>query len=161
MKPYIQQLERARRYLKKMEACGTGEQSSIEGTSDSHFDDFYSFFIHCYHVKDWLKAHEDCPTKADKDGVESFVSINPPLAICADVCNGLKHLILDPKKNPRSGANPEFPQKHRRHYRVVGDGGSPKLRVEFDHGNQTYDAVDLGRQCIELWEGFIPFFVAK
>src|ERR1039457_3401798 len=59
-----------------------------------------SFFIACYHFKDWIK--KDSRIKQPKD-VEVFISANQALSLAADLCNSLKHAGLD--KTPRSGMN--------------------------------------------------------
>ncbi len=47
-----------------------------------------SFFIECYHLKDWLK--KDFRIKNPKD-VERAISNSPSLSIAADLCNSFKH----------------------------------------------------------------------
>jgi hypothetical protein len=61
-----------------------------------------TFFIECYHLKDWLK--KDLRIKRPQD-VEDFITNSPALSLAADLCNSLKHAGFDPNKNPRSGAN--------------------------------------------------------
>jgi hypothetical protein len=68
----------------------------------AELDDTYSFFLHCYHLKDWL-AHDET-FRRSRDEIEDFVSRTPALAICGDVANSIKHLKL--LKTPRSGDTP-------------------------------------------------------
>ena len=63
-------------------------------------DDTYSFFIHCYHLKDWL-ANDDTFGRSRRE-IEKFVAGTPALALCGDVANSIKHLKLDTRCGRRA-----------------------------------------------------------
>src|SRR5439155_5837694 len=57
-------------------------------------DDYYAFFVWCYHLKDWLKNDDTVPP-AVRDAIEPFVCGNRFLEVCGDLANGVKHLRRD------------------------------------------------------------------
>jgi len=65
--------------------------------------ELFSFFIICYHlkdhIKDWVKYD---PSYKSFNDVEKFINQSPPLRICADICNRLKHKTPSDKHKPRS-----------------------------------------------------------
>jgi len=100
---YIEQLERIRRYLKKFSDIHSG--IFYAQALENYTDDVYAFFQNCYHLKDWIKNDPSCSAWSD---VEKFINSNKDLQICADLCNGLKHLQ---RMKPRSAQNPHFSRK--------------------------------------------------
>lgn len=150
---YIEQLERTKRYLKRFSDITNG--IPYTQTSRGYEDDVYAFFQNCYHLKEWIKNDPYC----SKWNVEKFIKSNKDLQICADLCNGLKHLHLT--KPPRSTENPKF------------SGGYTHLDIRHNHSEETsevvriamsftitttsgdIDAFDLGRKCVSAWENYI------
>lgn len=61
--------------------------------------ELFGFFEICYHLKDWVKHSPEC---ASFSSVEQFISQSPPLRICGDICNRLKHKILTRKRRSKS-----------------------------------------------------------
>src|SRR5579859_4316773 len=113
MPEYIEQWERVQRYLERLRAMYAGQRHA--GSVEELVDDAYAFFQNCYHLKDWLKNDGAYTHHSDRD-IEDFVSGTSALAICADICNGQKHLDL---KKVRSGNKPKF--KGRRSIIDFGD----------------------------------------
>jgi len=135
-----------------------------------------SFFIECYHLKDWLK--KDSRIKRPKD-VENFISKSHALSLGADLCNSLKHAGLN--KTPRSGmyldkinmaysldipasTEPGFIKMTRN----PSDGdtitisrsnrtGSPvaTAKVVLTIGGKKYEAFDVATQCVKDWDAFL------
>jgi hypothetical protein len=56
-------------------------------------DDLWSFFLYCWHVKDWVSCDEGLPEDIRKK-VSDQAHASLPLQICADLANGVKHLTL-------------------------------------------------------------------
>ncbi|MEO0853618.1 MAG: hypothetical protein AAFY15_08960, partial [Cyanobacteria bacterium J06648_11] len=80
------QLDRVERYLER-----------VRNQNQSHTDyddDLWSFFIHAWHLKDWVKADEPLPSDARHRIVSEAENIRE-LQICADLANRTKHLLLD------------------------------------------------------------------
>src|SRR5258707_2105856 len=89
---YRHQLDRVRRF-----------RGYVEGphANDVEFQDImWSFFQHCWHLKDWVK-HDPQALDAQKAAVKTAVHASALLSVCRDMCNGTKHLKLD---DPSSGA---------------------------------------------------------
>jgi hypothetical protein len=57
-------------------------------------DDYYSFFMWCFHLKDWLKNDPSIPATTSK-AAEELVNTDLALKLCADIANGVKHLRAD------------------------------------------------------------------
>jgi hypothetical protein len=115
-------------------------------------DAVYTFFQTCYHLKDWIKNDPNAPGQKD---VEYFVSSSSSLSICADICNGSKHLKLT---RSRSGGNPKVRgyeatfqpidiEERRKCY--------TKIKIEID--GQSFDAFDLAQKCMDKWDAFLGY----
>ena len=57
-------------------------------------DEFYAFFICCYHLKDWIKNDEHLESSV-RNRVEAFVNQSDALSLAGDITNGFKHLKRD------------------------------------------------------------------
>jgi hypothetical protein len=164
MHRYEQQLQRVRRYLDRLKKQDEGFTTSMPGKLEpGYFDDVHAFFQNCYHLKDWLK-NDRAFTKKTRVEIEEYVSQTPVLAVCADICNGTKHLGLS--KNPRSGAEPQFGQitaviKLPEGYWDCPFGQEPRdgfrigVKIEVLHDGKSLDALELAAAALEAWERFL------
>lgn len=126
-------------------------------SSEHYLDDIYAFFQNCYHLKDWLK-NDVTFTAYSHAEIESYVSATPALAVCADLCNGIKHLVLS--NPPRSGDTPRLGQKTMRVHlqdSLSGEEFPTKIQisVEVEHGGHTLDAFQLATDAMQAWECFL------
>jgi hypothetical protein len=101
-----EQYDRMRRSLDRLTAYAEGRSFA---DSNEARDALFHFFQDAYHLKDWLKND----VTAQKHAVEDlFGSKRPPgllvMQLCADLCNGTKHLVL---KSPRI-AGTGFARQH-------------------------------------------------
>jgi hypothetical protein len=148
----VEQLERCTRWFGRLKRVAEGleEPQSVE----HHRDDYFAFFMNCYHLKDWIK--KDPSVQHLHDLVERYIDQSPALSICADICNGLKHLTLN---SSRSGVSPTVhPGNFWRLQIGLTPGSVPVItgigfRVVTDAAN--YDAYDLARDCLKEWELFL------
>ena len=88
---------------------------------------------------------------AAADKVEEFISNNEEMRLCADICNGTKHLRL---KSPRSDQDPRFRQREFK----VHVGGSPttiSAKYTIDTSGGPVDAFELATKCLQAWGNFI------
>ncbi|MFC4122022.1 hypothetical protein [Nonomuraea zeae] len=68
-------------------------------------DRLYHFFQDAYHLKDWLKNDQAAGLDAvTNQALERHITATPALAMCADLCNGTKHLTLRDGRIPGSPA---------------------------------------------------------
>jgi hypothetical protein len=163
MAKYEEQLDRVRRYygrfLQHVEGIAVEMPVRI---SPEYMDDVYAFFQNCYHLKDWLKNDMDFSKRSDQE-IEEFVSTTRSLAICADICNGAKHLVL---RRNRSGNIPDFtgtqmtiafPPKFWQYEfgKEPTVGFKLSLRPKILYGGSVIDAFELATEALEAWESFL------
>jgi hypothetical protein len=65
-------------------------------SGDLQIDRVYSFFMFCYHLKDWIKKDPGVPTPV-QDCVERFVESSDAIGLAGDITNGVKHYVRDEK----------------------------------------------------------------
>ncbi len=144
---YREQFERVTRWYQRFEEINTGKEHNK--ASNCYEDDIYSFFLNCYHLKDWIK-HDPTTGNARKE-VENFLSNNEYLSLCADICNGLKHLTLT---TDRSGQKPQF-GKRNFHIQVGGSQQIISVKYTIETKSGHVDAFTLATKCIKAWKSFI------
>jgi hypothetical protein len=145
---YPEQFERIRRWHERLQpiAEGTVQVESY----DQHRDDMFAFFMNCYHLKDWIKNDSSVPHLNKL--VEAYINESPALSLCADICNGLKHLVLN---NSRSGSNPEISPRDYRRIDSSNTDGKIGAAILISAGDKNYDAFELAGRCIDEWELFL------
>lgn len=147
---YLEQVRRVERALDHLGRVYTG--SSRDVSADDCRDTVLRFFQNCYHLKDWLI--NDVSGAFRKHAVEQFVSTNRELRLCADLCNGSKHLKLT--KAPRSNESPRLGAQSV----TVDLGGGPNMYCfAVDTTSGQIDALALAQRCVALWQGFIKSVV--
>lgn len=146
---YNEQLDRVKRWFERFKEIEEGR--SHDRQSDNYQDDVYAFFMNCYHLKDWIKNDTAASSVAGK--VEDYVSNSRDLSLCADICNGLKHLVLN---SERSGEDPEFDS---RKFEVGVGTHPPTIAVHYTINTKSgpIDAFSLATKCLDDWENFISF----
>lgn len=155
MAGYQDQLERVRRYYQRFAQISNGMQHFAP--SDSYIDDIHAFFQNCHHLKDWLKNDSSYTAHTGQE-VEKYVSDTLSLSICADICNGSKHLSLN--RRPRSGDEPKMGRK------VISVDVTDslcgedvptmiKMQIEVEHAGSKLDAFQLATDALQSWESFL------
>jgi hypothetical protein len=86
MSVYLQQYERCMRYFKRIQIK--------DASQDQLYDDFWSFFTHCYHFKDWLINDPEVVMDNKRQTIEQYITNSAPLSICANLANRSKHYTL-------------------------------------------------------------------
>lgn len=134
------------RQIQRDAAAVCGPQSSTmtaENIRDAT-SRLYDFFIRAYHLKDLLKADQGVPTSGET--IESAITARPDLALCADLTNTDKHVVLD--RAPRSGKQPSFRQAS-----ASSDAnGTWRLVVEIDVGSDVVDGCGLAHRIVSAWD---------
>lgn len=151
-KKYVEQLERVKRLHQRFKKINDGFEHTQ--ASQNYDDDVYAFFLNCYHLKDWIKNDPYCAAWPD---VEAFINANQDLQVCADLCNGLKHLVLT---RPRSAGSPQFAGE--KISLNISDGlgvqASVSIAISYEiatTNRDTLDAFSLASSCVSAWEQFI------
>ena len=141
---YLEQYERMKRWFKRFEEIHDGK--THDRPSYYYQDEVFAFFQNCYHLKDWVINSGVIA----KDKVESFISQSTELSICADLCNGSKHLQL---KRTRTGDySTDIAAQH---YTLSLPEERISVRYEVISSNQKYDAFSLATECIKEWHDFL------
>lgn len=134
---YRDQLERMRRALARAEAP-SGNKTEKE-------DDFVTFFLHCWHLKDWVK-HDKHVDEAARAHVHDAVHKDDDLRAVQELANGLKHLV--PKKVEMRGHNDLV--------LVVGDPNPARVHPLVTRKDGTQQrAIDLARRAVARWEAIL------
>lgn len=140
----MEQVERTRRYLNKIRLIYSGvECHELIFDKEAHEDDVHSFFVHCYHIKDWIQqlAIKTPP----KGALDEFINSHHEMKVCTDFCNGSKHCRLERKM--RTGKQPHIAQRERRGTQTLSTpSGSLHInkmtfKIMTDQG--CYDALEL------------------
>jgi hypothetical protein len=114
-------------------------------------DSVFNFAVSGYHIKDWLKSEGD-------SNIEDYINSKPMLCLCADLCNGSKHKLLN---SPREQDDP-----------AQSIGNSPltcdmttitcdstipinghTVRLALTSGKRV-EILDFANQVIENWESY-------
>jgi hypothetical protein len=147
---YLEQFERVRRWYQQFQEVSQGRLH--DKPSDFYQDIVYAYFMNCYHLKDWIK--NDPASSSSSAKVENFINTTSEMALCADICNGLKHLVFNGRYKPRSGQNPQFGKKH---FKVSLGTQPTTIAIEYtiDTASGPVDAFNLATKCLEAWETFL------
>lgn len=146
---YRHQLDRARRFHDRVQR----QPEDMDDMDEVQFqDDMWSFFQHCWHIKDWVE-NDPVVSEAIKTAVIAEVYRSPALTICQDLCNGTKHLNL---KTPRAGAG----ARHKHVETLIApEQGRYEIDVVFDDGSGgTRSGKELARKCIAEWERILAAY---
>jgi hypothetical protein len=144
----MEQLERARRYLMRMREMY--QSAPYQEDKEQFADDVLSFFIHTYHIRDWIAELNKLGIK--KDAVDAFINQHEELQICADLCNGFKHCKL---RSSRSGREPHLAS---RSFISTGTNDvmhNTQCKFGIFTGDKFVDALELAERCVELWDSFV------
>lgn len=136
---YRDQLDRARRFLARMEQ--SVEDMDDDAMTDVDFQDMvWAFFQNCWHVKDWVQ-HDPLVNPLDKESVIKSAHASLALTVCQQLCNGTKHL------GARPGASHD-------HIDTTVVPGGPIIRdCLIDNGaGVLVSGRILAHQCVTEWE---------
>ena len=119
----MEQLQRSKRYLSRIRSMYHGVALDENKTAKHLDDDVISFFIHCYHIRDWI-IHLNKLGIISKD-VDDFINQHDALKICADFANGAKHCKLI--RNTRTDGKPHIAYKKQNSSIWYSDNGGTGL----------------------------------
>lgn len=156
---YYDQYLRMKRSYRRLADYGSGR---VLASSDEALDALYHFLQDAYHLKDWI-ANDPIPQEEGVHGqdVEDFITDSENLSLCADLCNGTKHFVLDEKRRrPRTG-DPltTIVSQHTAVFPApIGAGDPwrpPQHAWEIVSGGRTHDAVYLAGQIVREWSNWL------
>ena len=150
----MEQFERTKRYLERIRDIYSGIFSSSGHNKEIYDDDVITFFIHCYHIRDWIIHLNSVGVSAKQ--VDEFINAHTSLKVCADLANGSKHCKLT--RNLRTEKQPHIVGKeHRTSTWLTGNGGGEHMKSKYtiSSGANIYDALELAEKNVKLWSQFI------
>ena len=150
---YLEQYERMQRSYDRFREINSRLADKV---SSDYEDDVYAFFMHCYHLKDWIKNDASVKSRMPNLGtdVEQFINESEALSLCADLCNSLKRLELD---RSHSSEPPRVFGRKRYHYQLnIGSRSSIKLQWVVQRTSKPpIDAFELATECAAEWDKFL------
>ena len=151
----MEQIERAKRYLERIRKIYGGTALPWEERICLQ-DDVISFFMHCYHIKDWII--ELSRVKVTPQEINEFINKHEALKICADLCNGSKHCQLT--RTPKTGQQPHIVSSQ---YQTGSNNESVFVKGRFSvlSNQEFHDALELAEECMALWNAFIADLQTK
>ena len=118
-------------------------------SKDEALDDVFAFFMNCYHLRDWVIGSG---FKSEAD-VEAYIRSNKHLALCRDVCTGLKHFraerkraLFDASWSTATVSVVAFPERREP---VPGE----YWVITTERGD--LDMFDLADRCVAAWDAFL------
>lgn len=133
------------RWHARVRAAANGEPSADE------FDFLVVFFVHCFHLRDWLEMSG----VVAKVEIADLFKASPELRLCRDIANGFKHMALSsPSVDARfSLVNEYVPKNWPGAYRYPNG----KWTICADNSNELhqYGLVELADRCVAIWDDFL------
>jgi hypothetical protein len=149
---YLEQYERMQRSYDRFREINSRLADKV---SSDYEDDVYAFFMHCYHLKDWIKNDPSVKARMPNIGtdVEQFINESEALSLCAALCNSLTRLEL----NRSDSSAPRIFGRRRYHYQLnIGSRLSVRLQWLVERNNKPpLDAFELATECIAEWDKFL------
>lgn len=152
MEKWQHQLLRAERYFERFKKLNAGVKGPMH---QEYADDIHSFFIHCYHVKDYL-INDAAYTKHNPQQINAYVRDTPALSMCRDLANARKHCCLD--RGPRNGW---FVSDLIEELVCIGtsdsgpvDSRTCAVKMQIVGFGQTRDAFEVATEAVQAWRSF-------
>ncbi|MDQ6878930.1 MAG: hypothetical protein M3082_14815 [Candidatus Dormibacteraeota bacterium] len=150
------------RWQHRLEAAASGAlvyemlpQLDDASPLECYKDDAISFFVNCFHLKDWLR--KDPKTEALVGDLEGFIGAIPALKACADLANYSKHgplnkrVRVDPFAQTRNHRIAVYTQWEQGPMKLANTSGSIQVRV----GMQLRDSAELAGECVNAWQRYL------
>ncbi len=156
LRKHQEQFKRMKRWYERIKKIDQGmphNLSFINLPSGYFYDEFYAFFVNCYHLRDWIENDDTVKPLELEKKVEHFMKQNKCMCVCRDICIGIKH--LEQKSSTWSGQVPKF-KRRELSLSLVG-GPKPIINVKFyiETKTGTIDAFELASECVRKWGEFI------
>lgn len=138
---YLDQIDRIRRFVERVTAPRVNED--WERFIADYQDDVFSFFQHCWHLKDWIRNDPELSGEQKKRIIEA-AEHSKVLAIANDMANGTKHLRL---YEPKAGAG----------YACLAlsnaaDFSTVDCQISIDGDDRLQSGRRIAVKCVEEWE---------
>lgn len=148
--PYQEQLDRIKRLEEGIKLFSIATDDNFEKAIDA----FTSFFIQCYHLRDWLVE-----SRYNRRDIDVFISSSFSLSLCRDLANKQKHKTIDKYE----------PQNHLIEHKIDDNSNilTPIVRyydpfrkenrfgIDVAEFGTLVDVIDLAEKCVNDWERFL------
>ncbi|WP_426977902.1 hypothetical protein ACQCSU_01750 [Pseudarthrobacter sp. O4] len=129
------QVERSYKKVQNLYAGTVDNQEALTTVKD--------FFIHSWHLGDWLKKDPEISVKHEDIG--TLLQSEPDLQICNAFANTSKHHTLD-RANAMSARVSSV---------VTQPQGQVTIEISTSSGTETRDALELATSCMGIWRKFL------
>lgn len=136
MEGYRSQLDRTRRFYDRVTKKPEGTPYIID-----YQDDVWSFFMHCWHLKDWIKRDPLVPDDM-KTRIRAAVHESKVLAVANDLATAAKHVEV---YESRAGAEHAF-------LRLDHSSGVSTLDYIVTVNGEQRSSRQLAGHCMREWE---------
>lgn len=148
--PYQEQLDRIKRLKEELERFSIATDDNFKTAVDA----FTSFFIQCYHLRDWL-----IQSRYGSRDINIFISKSVWLTLCRDIANKQKHNQIDMYEQ----------QNHFVSHKVFGistpiisyydpSRNENRFGIDVEEFGTLIDVLDLADKCIEEWGKFLYIY---
>ena len=117
-------------------------------------DDYYGFFVWCFHLKDWLK-HDPSVSATTGKAAETLVNTNDALKLCADLANGIKHLRADLSARVDPDSKLEAVDAALQADVFQNDVFQTEDRLVIVAATDRWDARQIAEACVSAWAEFL------
>lgn len=143
------------RSYQRLLRASQGADPTAQSSEDVR-DTLYHFFQDAYHLKDWIGNDSSVATTRHKLDVQ-YINNRTILQLCADLCNGTKHLSLFSTRTGdlSTGFSSQSVAIH------LPPAGSDRLPGYAEHSwevtsnNVNYGAVQLAGDVMAEWENVL------
>ncbi|MFA5086870.1 MAG: hypothetical protein WC470_01040 [Candidatus Paceibacterota bacterium] len=145
--PYQEQLDRVKRLKEDIGRFSTATDENFKSAVDA----FTSFFIQCYHLRDWL-----IQSRYGSRDINIFISKSVSLTLCRDLANMQKHTKIDLYESQYHFVNHKFLDISTP-ITVYSDPARKENRfgIDIKEFGTLVDVIDLAGECVEEWEKFL------
>ena len=150
-----EQYYRMQRSYQRLLRASQGVDPTAQSSDDVR-DTLYHFFQDVYHLKDWIGNDSSVATSSRRLD-DQYINNSTILQLCADLCNGTKHLALS---RARTGdLSTGFSSQGVNIYGSAAGSKKPSGHVEHSwevtSNNVNYDAVQLAGDVITEWDNVL------
>lgn len=122
-------------------------------------DIILSFFIHCYHLGDWLRE-----SGVDEKKVYGYIYKTDELKDCRDITNSTKHLLsTDQLKKPKHSSklydwkSARVPSPISRYYNYVTSKEEEREVLVISIDGEECHCFNFMQRCMEKWNEFLDY----
>lgn len=145
--PYREQLDRVKRLEEDIKRFSIATNENFKSAVDA----FTSFFIQCYHLRDWL-----IQSRYGSRDINIFISKSVSLTLCRDLANMQKHTKIDLYESQYHFVSHKFLDISTP-ITVYHDPARKEDRfgIDIKEFGTLVDVIDLAKECVEEWENFL------